>query len=82
MLSSIPQVSHLGPLLFTLFIDYLPFVNRNSNTLMYADDVKIFLAFNNIEDQVLIQDDINYLTSWRNTNLMELKVKKCKYMYL
>ena len=29
---------------------------------MYADDGKIFLAFNNIEDQALIQDDINYIT--------------------
>ena len=35
----------------------------HSNTRMYADDVKIFLAFTNIEDQVLIKDDINYLTS-------------------
>ena len=47
---------------------------------MYADDIKIFLSFNNIEDQVLMQDDINYLTSWSSTNLMELNIKKCKYM--
>ena len=46
---------------------------------MYADDVKIFLAFN-IEDQVLIQDDINYVTSWCSTNSMELNIKKCNYM--
>ena len=47
---------------------------------MYADDVKIFLSFNNINEKVLIQNDINYLTSWCSTNLMELNVKKCKYM--
>ena len=45
-------------------------------TLMYADDVEIILSFNNIEDQELIQDDINYLTSWCSTNLMELNVMK------
>ena len=33
-----------------------------------------------IENQVLIQDGINYPTSWCSTNLMELNVKKCKYM--
>ena len=52
-----PQGSHLGLLLFnlcTLFIDDLSSVIRNSKTLMYADDIKIFLSFNNIEDQVLI----------------------------
>ena len=34
--------------------------------------LKYFLPFNNIEDQVLTQDDMNYLTSWCNSNLMEL----------
>ena len=43
---------------------------------MCADDVKIFLSFNNIEDQVLIQDDINYLTSWCSTKVMDLNFKK------
>ena len=39
---------------------------------MYADDLKTFLEFNNIEDQLLIQDVTNSLTSWSSTNLMEL----------
>ena len=40
----------------------------------------LFLSFNNIEDQVLIQDYINYLTSWCSTNLMNLNVKNFKHM--
>ena len=60
VLSGVPQCIHLEPLLYTLFINHLPSVIRNSNTLMYADDVKIFFSFNNIEHQVLIQVDINY----------------------
>ena len=75
MLSGIPQDSHLGPLLFTLFINDLPSVFRNSNILIYADDIEIFLIINNIEDQVLLQDNINYLTSWPGTSLMELNIK-------
>ena len=43
---------------------------------MNAGNVKMFLSFNNIADQELKQDDINYLTSWCNTNLMELNVTK------
>ena len=46
---------------------------------MYADNIEIFLSYNNIEDQVLIEEDINYLTSWCSTNLMELTIKICKY---
>ena len=56
VLSGIPQGRHLGPLIFTLFINDLPSVIRNSNTLRvtYADDVKIFLSFNNIDLMYII----------------------------
>ena len=42
---------------------------------MYVDVFKIFLSFSNIADQVLIQDNINYLTSYCSTNLIKSNVK-------
>lgn len=78
--SGVPQGSHLGPLLFTLFINDLPKVIKYSQTLMYADDVKIFLSFNNTADQALLQYDIINFTTWCEDNLMDLNTKKCKYM--
>lgn len=78
--SGVPQGSHLGPLLFTLFINDLPSVIKNSKTLMYADDVKLFISYNDVDQQRLLQMDINHLTTWCNINLMHLNVKKCKYM--
>lgn len=80
VLSGVPQGSHLGPLLFTLFINDLPSVIQHSNTLMYADDVKIISTLNNLNHQSLMQNDINRLSLWCSINLMELNVKKCKYM--
>ena len=78
--SGVPQGSHLGPLLFTLFINDLPSILKHSNILMYADDVKLFLSFNISYQQSLLQADLNNLATWCNLNLMHLNVKKCKYM--
>ena len=39
--SSVPQGSHLRPLLFLLFINDLPQVINHSKILIFADDVKL-----------------------------------------
>lgn len=78
--SGVPQGSHLGPLLFTLFINDLPSALQYCKSLMYADDVKLLLAFKNPDDQSLLQIDINNFTTWCNINLMDLNTNKCKYM--
>jgi len=42
----VPQGRHLGPLLFTLFINDLSSIITHSRMLMYADDVKLCLSYN------------------------------------
>jgi len=45
--SGVPQISL--PLLFTVFINNLFSIVAHSRVLMYADDVMLYLSFNNIE---------------------------------
>lgn len=78
--SGVPQGSHLGPILFTLFINDLPSIILHSKVLMYADDVKIFKTFKEPNDQLLLQSDIDKLSQWCKINLMELNIKKCNHM--
>ena len=73
--SGVPQGSHIGPVLFTLFINDLSSVITHSNVLMYADDVKIFNSLDSISD---FQEDIDYFGWWCEVNLLELNFNKYK----
>lgn len=78
--SGVPQGSHLGPLLFTLFINDLPSIIKFCYILMYADDVKIFVTYNLPSVADLMQSDLNNFYWWCEVNLMQLNLKKCKCM--
>lgn len=78
--SGVPQGSHLGPILFVLYLNDLPSIIRSSLILMYADDVKLFSSFNSLQDAKNLQEDLNSLVDWCTTNNMTLNLKKCKKM--
>lgn len=80
VISGVPQGSHLGPLLFILFINDLPSVIRQVNCLIYADDVKMFHLVSSHNDQIKLQSDLNNFSRWCDLNFMTLNINKCKYM--
>lgn len=75
--SGVPQGSHLGPLLFIIFIDDL-IGQLNCPSLLYADDLKIFNNINNINDCQTLQHDLNLLSAWCLRNHMHLNPIKCQ----
>lgn len=75
--SGVPQGSHLGPILFTIFINDLVACIHNSRFELYADDLKIFRTVTTGLDKVLLQEDLNRISYWCLVNNMQLNVGKC-----
>lgn len=76
--SGVPQGSHLGPLLFLIFVNDLPEKLKSSNVLLYADDAKVFSIIRSYDDCVKLQKDFDNLSQWSNDNFLQLNIKKCK----
>lgn len=76
--SGVPQGSHLGPLLFILFINDLPLVLRHCQILLYTDDAKLFAPVNSIDDAQLVQRDLDSFITWCHENHMSVNASKCK----
>ena len=74
--SGVPQGSVIGPLLFLLFINDMPYVISHGSYFLYADDLKIFTC---CESQ-LIQQDLNTLQQWSVSNGLNFHPSKCKIL--
>ena len=80
--SGVPQGSHLGPILFLLFVDDIREVTRNSKFFMFADDLKLFKCISCPSDSLDLQSDLDILSEWCLSNRMELNISKCHILRL
>lgn len=76
--SGVLQGSHLGPLLFALFVNDIPDCVNFAHVLLYAEDVKLFFCFSSIDDSRFLQGDLEQLYRWCLSNGMSLNLTKCK----
>ena len=83
--SGVPQGSILGPFLFLIFInDVIKFI-KHCNTLLYADDMKIYLDVQNDHHTEItshIQEDIDSIYKWTLLNNLPLNVDKCCFIVI
>ena len=75
--SSVPQGSHLGPVLFLLFINDICYIILFSKYLLFADDMKLYLRIASFNDKLLLQSDLDRLQLWCIKNGFECNIKKC-----
>ena len=79
--SGIPQGSVLGPILFVIFINDLPFAIKNFCKL-FADDTKLYRTIRIEDDTTSLQDDINRLVNWSTMWQLPFNEQKCKCIHI
>jgi hypothetical protein len=75
--SGVPQGSHLGPLLFILYVNDISYILKKIKILIYADDMKLFIEISNSKDAEVFQEEIDLFYTWCSKSLLKLNVKKC-----
>lgn len=75
--SSVVQGSHLGPILFSLFINDINEIFFDIDFAIYADDIKIWKEINSTEDAFVLQENISALAKYLEINQLSLNAKKC-----
>ena len=64
VISGIPQGSVLGPLLFVIYINDMPGIEKFAQVSHFADDAKISKHIANNEDSVRLQEALEKMHSW------------------
>ena len=76
VLSGVPQVSVLGPILFLIYINDLE-EGVTGNILKFAGDTKRFRKVKEIGDKQKLQDDIDKLVKWSEKWQILFNFGKC-----
>jgi len=78
VLSGVPQGTVLAPLLFLLRINDLP-ACVNNKVKLYTDDVLLYSYIHSESDCIALQQDLDRLSEWAHTWLMEFNSSKCEH---
>ena len=75
--SGVGQGSKLGPLFFLILINNICDVVQFARPYLFADDLKICMKINNLNDCIKLQQDINSINNWCTQNFLSFNTDKC-----
>lgn len=75
--SGVPQGSILGPLLYATYLYDVGRCLKHARFLMYADDTKVFMTIQGVDDCVNLQTDLDRLNHYYAENRIDINVRKC-----
>ena len=77
----VPQVSILGPLLFSLYINDFTKGLNHSSAIMFADDTSVFISNSNLTTMYQrANEDLNSIYNWLGANKLSINFTKTKYV--
>lgn len=83
-LSGIPQGSHIGPLLYTLYCNDITEAIQTEcpdvNIIQYADDTKLLMKIRTPQSHLQLQKAIHHLNAWSTMNHLPLNHTKTQAM--
>ena len=79
MISGVPQGSVIGPLLFVMFINDMPYEIKSNICKLFVDDCKIYGDVSKADNNTL-QTDLTALETWSKIWQLPFNVTKCKVM--
>ena len=80
VISGVPQGSLLGPLLFLIYINNLSSSLKHSEAYLFADDTKCLLPIHSPHDCILLQSDLDALSSWSADWKLTFNETKCSLL--
>ena len=80
VISGVPQGSLLGPLLFLIYINDLPFSLKHSESFLFADDTKCLRPIRSPHDCIQLQSDLDALYSWSSDWKLMFNETKCSLL--